>query len=132
MNQDNADMQCIPDVDLHIAWAITHGTPLGQRQQNQLLDCLVTFQMQRVNCKNWVVKVKNMPYARTNAGRLKSEMIWIDPPIQEQQAVLIRQVPLKQDIGDLTYTHVPDEHGPTLEQALLIIQTGQHLILAEL
>ena len=125
-------MQCIPDVDLHIAWAITHGTPLGQRQQNQLLDCLVTFQMQRVTCKSWVVKVKNMPDARTNAGRLKSEMIWIDPPIQEQQAVLIQQVPLKQDIGDLTYTHVPDEHGPTLEQALLIIQTGQHLILAEL
>ena len=125
-------MQCIPDVDLHIAWAITHGTPLGQRQQNQLLDCLVTFQMQRVNCKSWVVKVKNVPYSRTNAGRLKSEMIWTDPPIQEQQAVLNRQVPLKQDIGDLTYTHVPDEHGPTLEQALLIIQTGQHLILAEL
>ena len=141
MNQDNAETQCIPDVDLHFAWAITHGAPPGQRQQNQLLDHLVTVQMQRVNCKNWVVKVKNMLYARTNAGRLKSErdmlsqlplMIWVDPPIQEQQAVLIRQAPLKQDIGDLTYTHVSDEHGPILEQALLIVQIGQHLTLAEL
>ena len=81
-------MQRTPDVDLHIAWVITHGTPLGQRQQNQLLDCLVTFQMQRVNCRSWIVQVKSMPYARTNAGRLKSEMIWIDPQIQEQQAAL--------------------------------------------
>ena len=96
MNQDNAETQCIPDVDLHFAWAITHGAPPGQRQQNQLLDHLVTFQMQRVNCKNWGVKVKNRLFARTNAGSLKSEsdmlsqlplMIWIDPPIQEQQAV---------------------------------------------
>ena len=125
-------MPCRPDEDLHTVWVITHGTPLGQRRQNQLLDCLVMFQMQRVNCKNWVVKVKNKPYARTNAGRLKSEMTWIVPPIQVQQAVLIRQGPLQQDIEDLTFTHVPDERGPTLEQALLITQIGQHSTMAEL
>ena len=68
---------------------------LDQRRQNQLPDCLVMFQMQRVKYRNWVVKVKSKPYARTNAGRRKSETTWIVPPIQGQLAVLTQQGPQK-------------------------------------
>jgi hypothetical protein len=51
------------------------------------------FQMQMVSCRNWVVKVKSRPYARTNAGRRKSETIWTVLLIQEQPAALTRQDP---------------------------------------
>ena len=105
---------------------------LDQRRQNQLPDCLVMFQMQMASCRNWVVKVKSRPYARTNAGRRKSETTWIVLPIQEQLAALTQQDPQKQDIEDLICIHVPDERGPTQEQAPLKMQTGQHLTSAAL
>ena len=90
------------------------------------------FQMQRVSCRNWVVQVKSRPYARTNAGGQKSETTWIVLPIREQLAALTQQDPQKQDIEDLICTHAPDERGPTHEQALPTMQSGQHLTLAEL
>ena len=125
-------MPCKPDVDLHIAQDTIHVILLDQRRQNPQPDCRVMFQMQHVHYWNWVVKVKSKPYARTNAGRRKSETTWIVLPTQGQLAVLAQQGPQKQDIEDPICTHVPDERGPTQEQALLTMQTGQHLTLAAL
>ena len=105
---------------------------LDQRRQNQVPDCLVMFQMQQVNCRNWFVQVKSKPYARTNAGRRKSETTCIVLTTQGQLAVLSQQGPHKQDIEDPIFTHVPDERGQTQEQALLTMQTGQHLTSAAL
>ena len=132
MNRDSADTPYKPDVDLHIAQDTIHVILLDQRRQNQLPDCPVMFQMQQVNCRNWVVKVKSKPYARTNAGRRKSETTWIVLPIQGQLAVPTQQDPQRQDIEDPICTHVPDERGQTQEQALLTMQTGQHLTSAAL
>ena len=119
MNRDSADTPYKPDVDLHIAQDTIHVILLDQRRQNQLPDCLVMFQMQTESCRNWVVKVKSKPYVRTNAGRRKSVTIWTVLLIQEQPAALTQQDPQKQGTEDLIYSRVPDERGPTQEQAPL-------------
>ena len=127
MNRDSADTPYKPDVDLHIAQDTIHVILLDQRRQNQLPDCLVMFQMQMASCRNWVVKVKSRPYARTNAGRRKPETIWTVLLIQEQPAALTQQDPQKQGTEDLICSRVPDERGPTQEPVRLPMQTGQHL-----